>query len=253
MRRKVLSVIFILVTVGTIFLLSGCSIACTGLAAVENSCKPEIADTVSVSELEKIRVGSQVIVNLKDGNIVEGEYTGGDTIPNEEYAEKYSEIQKQMLEGSFLPSTGDTITVSSEIVTQSNIKFHGFDNENIILSLIESDNPIKLKLESLESIEDKNGNLIGGKTIRNLIYENEIPPMFLPRISIGKRKKSKDLWGEEVASISSKELIYINDIEQIQIKSAKYSVAGCFLLGLAADAIIVGLFFWALALAIGSA
>lgn len=252
MRSKVLSVIFLLVTVGTTFLLNSCTLINTGCAVAENYNAPYKDVTVSRSGLEKAKTGSKIIVNLKDSTIVSGKYLGIDSIPNEKYAEKYAELQRQMPEGSFLPPTGDTITASSKISTQSNLRFYGFDNENILLSPIESDNAKKLKLEFLENIKDKRGNIIKGETIRKLIYENEIPPLFLSRISIEEHTQWKDAWGVELDSIDKK-LIYMNNIDQIQIKATKLHALGCFALGLVADAAIVGLFFIALAMAIGSA
>jgi hypothetical protein len=128
MKGKISTKISLLAIFTVLLFLDNCTVLLTAIGTTEDRITPDIADTVSVNELEKIRVGSQVIVNLKDGTIVEGEYVGIYTIPNEKDAEKYAVTQKQMPEGSFLPSIGDTITVSTKVVTESNIKFYGFDN-----------------------------------------------------------------------------------------------------------------------------
>jgi hypothetical protein len=236
-----------------ILLLSGCygvlwvvpPVAGTGLGVLHDSQTSDIAAIVPGWEVAEVKIGAQIIVILKDGTIVSGEYFGIDSIPNEEYATKYAELQKQMPEGSFLPSIGDTITVLSKLITRDSLKFLGFEYGYINLGLLDSDKSGKLKFENLENITDKHRNKTEGEVIRNLISEGKIPPLFLSRIAMGEYKKRKDAWEEETVSAVGKKFIYINDIDHIQIKSRKYGTfIGC-LLGSAADAAIaVGFLLW---------
>jgi hypothetical protein len=236
MSRKVFSVIFLLVTAGAILLLNGCSLACTGLGALEDSRAPDIAGTVPGSKLEKVKVGSQIIVNLKDGNYVCGKYAGIDTIPNEKYDEEYAELQKQMPEGSFLPSIGDTISCISKYGRHDDIKFLGFEEKNMMLSSIEKYRPEKLKLEYLIKIMDKYGNETKGEAINNLKAEGKFPSLFFPGISVEINSGEEDEWDYDIVS---KTFIYINDIDQIQIKSRKYGkLIGC-LSGAAIDGFLI--------------
>jgi len=226
MKKKILSTILISLTVGILLCLNNCS-CIFGIAAITSKEKePETTDNIQALKIENIKLATQVIVNLKDGTTVRGKYAGIDSIPNEKYDEKYAEIQKQKPEGSFLPSIGDTITVISELVYRNPLKFWGFSHGNILLSEIDNDFVVKLKLENLEKIMDKHGNETEGKAIRNLISEGEVPPQFLSRIGVDQ-------------GVLGRRLLAINDIERIQIKHAKRDAKKAFLIGAAVDASII--------------
>lgn len=256
MKGKILhGTVFLIIAVVTL-LLSSCSSSAlwvlppavtTGLGALHDARTPDVGDTLLGKEAEKIKPGSQIIVILQDGTYVSGEFLGIDSILNEKYDEEYAEIQKQIPEGSFLPSTGDTITLSvkSEDPHEKGeyvVKFLGFDYNDIKVSSIEGDKPAKAKLTYVEKITDKQGKEIEGKAIRNLILEDKFPTKFLSGISIEKGTGEEDEWGDEIVS---KKFIDINDINQIQIKNRKFGIlVGCCV-GTGIDlTILVGLCLW---------
>jgi hypothetical protein len=240
MKGKISTKISLLAIFTVLLFLDNCTVLLTAIGTTEDRITPDIADTISVNELEKIRVGSQIIVNLKDGNYVCGKYAGIDTIPNEKYDEEYAELQKQMPEGSFLPSIGDTISFISKYGSQNDIKFLGFIENYIVLSLIQLYRPENLKLEYLIKIMDKHGKETDGEIIRKLISEGKIPISFLFRIGIEEYTGKENEWGEE---IFRKKFIDKNDIDQIQIKAAKHATRNLLITGCLIDtAIIVGFY-----------
>jgi len=223
---------------------NSCTVMFGLIGNTEDRTTPDVADTVTVSELEKIKVGSQVIINLKDESIISGKYLGIDSIPNKEYAEKYVELQKQMPEGSFLPSIGDTISCVTEYGRNDDIKFLGFIENNIVLSFIQFHKPEKLRLEHLIKIMDKHGNETEGETVRNLMAEGKIPVLFLSRISIKEHIEQKDVHGEDIDSIVGKKLIYINDIDRIQTKAVKQTTRNLAITGCIIDLGIIAGVVW---------
>lgn len=142
-----------------------------------------------------------------------------------------------MPEGSFLPSEGDTIKVTSESITYDNLKFLEFDKGCIIINSLDINNPAKLELDNLENITDKHGNKTEGQTIRNLISESKFPNKFLSGISVKDYTYRKDTMGENLNSITGKKFIYLNDIDQIQ--SRKNATRNLLVLGFVLDAIII--------------
>jgi len=239
MKKKILRGIGLLVVIVMILYSNGCTVVFGLIGSTEDRITPDIAATTPGWEVREVKPGSQIIVNLKDGTIVSGEYFGVDSIPNEEYATKYAEIQKQMPEGSFLPSIGDTIKVSSKLITQDSLKFSGFEYGYIKLSLLDSDKSGKLKIEDLENITDKHGNKIEGEAIRNMISEGKIASSFLSRIIVEEYKGEENKWKKEKVSTVGKKLIYINDIDHIQIKSNKDHTRNGIITGLLIDAVII--------------
>ena len=146
--------------------------------------EPQRTFIVQSLKTENIESGTQVIINLKDGTTVKGNYLGIDTIPNENFDEEYTELQKQIPEGSFLPKKGDTITVISEFVDQNPVKFMGFGYGNILLGGIDYDYGVRLRLGDLAKIIDKQGREIEGEEIQKLISEGKFPPLLLSEIIV---------------------------------------------------------------------
>jgi len=197
---------------------------------------PSKSGIIQSLKTENIKLGTQVIINLKDGTIVRGKYAGIDSVYDEKYDKEYAELQKLMPEGSFLPSKGDTITVISEIVYRNPVKFLGFGYDNILLSRIGDNDIVNLKLEKFEKIIDKNGKETEREKIINLIAKPKFPFFFLPGISIEEYTGEENRYGHE---INSKKFIDLNDIDQIQIKSKKHSIGNSCFSGCAIDASII--------------
>jgi small nuclear ribonucleoprotein (snRNP)-like protein len=239
MKGKISSKISLLLTLVFVICLNNCTATLAMIGQAEDKRTPDIAETIPGMEAEKIKSGSEVIVNLKDGAMIEGKYVGVDSITNEQYDEEYAELQKQMPEGSFLPTKGDTIKASSEFITNDNVKFSGLDKKYIILSPLDINSPTKFELKHLENITDKDGNKTDGKTIRNLISEGKFPSKFLSGILIKDYKYLKDTIGEEAHSIKGKKFISLKDIDQIQIKSKKHATRNLLMLGFVLDALII--------------
>jgi hypothetical protein len=236
MKGKLKSVISLSIIVLSVLYLSNCTVLFASVGRVEDSRTPDIAKRIPGWEAKQIKSGSEIIVNLKDETMSGGEYLGIDSFPNENFDEEYAELQKQMPEGTFLPSKGDTIKVSSELITYDNLKFLGFDNGRIIISSLDRNNAVKLELENLENITDNYGNKTEGEAIRNLISEGRFPDLFFSGIYIKEYQYWKDTRGEAANNDEVKRLIYLNDIEQIQIKSKKNATRNLAITGFLLDA-----------------
>jgi len=236
MIGKISSKISLFLTLVFVLCLNSCTATLAMIGQAEDKRTPDIAETIQGMEAGKIKSGSKVIINLKDETMLEGKYLGIDSIPNEKYDEEYAELQKQIPEGSFLPTKGDTIKTSSEFITDDNVKFSGLDKKYIILSPLDINSPTKFELEHLENITDNRGNKTEGQTIRNLISEGKFPNKFLSGISIKDFKYMRDTMAESAAG---EKFIYLNDIDQIQIKSKKHATRNLLMLGFVLDALII--------------
>lgn len=236
MKGKLKSIISLFVIIVSVLHLSSCTVLFASIGKVEDSRTPDIAERIPGWEAEKIRLGSEIIINLKDGTMSGGEYLGIDSFPNEKYDEEYAKLQKKMPEGSFLPGEGDTIRVTSEFITYDNLKFLGFDKGRMIISSLNINNPVKLELENLDNITDKYGNKTEGETIRNLISEGRFPNSFFYGIYVKEYRYWKDTRGEVVNNDEVRRLIYLDDIEQIQIKSKKNATRNLAITGFVLDA-----------------
>ena len=97
MKGRRSSKISLLLTLVFVLCLNNCTATLAMIGQAEDKRTPDIAEEVPGREAKRIKSGSEVIVNLKDGTIVEGKYLGIDSIPNEEYTEKQSEIHELKL------------------------------------------------------------------------------------------------------------------------------------------------------------
>jgi len=221
MRRKGSSIISLLLSIGTILYLTNCS-CIFGIAGLTSTQKePQSTFIIQSLKTENIESGTQVIINLKDGTTVKGNYLGTDTIPNENFYEEYAELQKQIPEGSFLPSKGDTITVISEFVDQNPVKFLGFGYGNMLLGGIDYDYMLRVRLKSIEKIVDKHGKETEGAEIQKLISEGKFPPLFLSEIIVEEYIPNKN--GLQKFN-KRKRFININDLEDGQRGPSKNGI-----------------------------
>jgi small nuclear ribonucleoprotein (snRNP)-like protein len=221
MRSKARSVMSLLINLCILLYLNNCSCIFTLASGTAEKKEPQRTFIVQSLKTENIESGTQVIINLKDGTTVKGNYLGTDTIPNENFDEEYAELQKQMPEGSFLPGKGDTVTVISEFVYQNPVKFLGFGYGNILLGGIDYDYGVRIRLRDLEKIIDKHGREIEGEEIQKLISDGKFPPLLLPEIIVEEYIPNEDGWPEFNIR---KRSISINDLEDVQRGPSKSGI-----------------------------
>lgn len=77
MERKILSVVLLLVTVVAVFVLSGCSCLYAGSTYMKNKNTPyEFEGNISEINLDSLPQGRKIIVDMVNGDKIEGEYAG---------------------------------------------------------------------------------------------------------------------------------------------------------------------------------
>jgi hypothetical protein len=81
MKRKILSVIVLLITTGAILSQTGCSCLFSSMAMFGEP--KTITGTASEIKFESVSPGKEVILNQIDGSEIKGEYIGLDSMPAE--------------------------------------------------------------------------------------------------------------------------------------------------------------------------
>jgi len=162
--------------------LSLLSINCITLKLPERKVRQETSTEskqaiISLSDVEKIKPGTSIIVILKTGVLVSGKYAGLSLVPTEEYAESYARSREQNKEEIMLPELGEIVTVIAETGKQYEAEFLGFDYGTILTRVerMGKTSTVKSNLGLIKNIVDSCGNVIEFETVRKFISEGKIP------------------------------------------------------------------------------
>jgi hypothetical protein len=226
MKTIINSFMTILALISVLFIFnSSCTIIGLSVgASVDRDHKKN--DTIEAVYLKKINKGRKVELKLTNGNLVQGEYIGKSSMPQEKYAEIYSQFIDRHPGDLSIPKIGDTIDI--------------YDTK---LKSSKRGELISLKTDAIEL-----GDLYYNKTIRNsidtinnFIYNHGKPFMLskykdLPRINL---VKIKDTNGKILTfEVNEIEVIYVNYKYRAKLSGA--------LIGLSTDlaviAILISLF-----------
>ena len=226
MRCKILNVLACLVAATAIFQLSSCSLIGLGIGAISDASKPDQA-TIQNHQLVAIKPGTICYITLRNEERLIGKFIGIDRVPEDEYAENYAKSRKQNRDVVFLPALGDSIILKLTPEKQLKGNLLGFDFNYVAVQLNGGTEPGLVDLRSITTIMDSDGNLIEGKTIRNLISEGRIPLMSAIVI--------QNLFQNENDSTR----VTMDEVSQIELQVKKSGKLTGFLVGAAVDVAVV--------------
>ena len=222
MKSKILFAGGVLAIAAVTFLLNGCSLIGLGLGAAADAKKPDQMNIPGRS-VETVKPGTQIEIVLKDGSQLSGKYLGLERYPEKEYVEKYQKSQENLRERIPLPAVGDSIAITTISRKPFKCAFLGFDFRYLWMRMTNRNESDAVILRDLTSIEDNQGNILTGETVRDLINKGEIP--LLSAIVIQNE--------------AGKTLVAMDEVDQIQVPVKKYGDLGGFLAGAGIDALII--------------
>jgi hypothetical protein len=195
-----------------LFLTNGCTVIGFGVGAfVDSRAKQIMLDPLN--DLDSLEIGKNIIVQLKDGDAVKGEYKGIRIIDDDAYANRYAEIQKQNPENLNLPAIGDTLTIymkpAKDKVNLERI-FLGLDfsedpkNLQTFLNYRYTRSPAKdrINLDLIHTIIDRNDREINIAEIDSFIHRGGL----------------SDVTAVALKMKSDERKIAVNNIETIELK-----------------------------------
>jgi hypothetical protein len=195
-----------------LFLIDGCTVIGFGVGSFIDSRAKQIT-LDPLKDLDSLEIGKNIMVQLKDGDAVKGEYRGIRTIDDDAYPNRYAEIRKQNPENLNLPAIGDTLTIymkpAKDKVNLERI-FLGLDfsedpkNLNTFLNYRYTRSPAKdrINLDLIHTIIDRNDREINIAEVDSFI----------------RRGGLSDVTAVALKMKGNEEKIAVNDIETITLK-----------------------------------
>ncbi len=172
---------------------------------------------------------------MKDGQSKSGIYKGVGDIREAEYAEKYAKSREENRGVIILPSLGEKITIQTTKGDRyQNIFFQGFDLVDISVKRAGTYKIITLELETIQAIQDRNGNPLDIARIKNLIASGKIPCL----------SKIKSIPAIKIIRDGKIEFIPMDNIYQIEVpKSGFENIWTGFLIGAGID-VLAWIIYW---------
>ena len=158
------------------------------------------------SEWHTIRPGTHIIVLLKSGAQLRGQYLELVRVPTEEYAASYAKCREQIKEEIVLPELGETVTVIATNDKHYVFEFLGFDHGSILIrfEMMGKIRTAEEDLRLIKNIVDSRGNIIGEEEVRRLISEDKISLLSSGIIIWSKGDRTQIAW-EDINQIQNKE------------------------------------------------
>ncbi|MFH1941760.1 MAG: hypothetical protein ABIL68_06610 [bacterium] len=221
MKSKILFAGGVLAIAVSTFLLNSCTLIGLASGAAADAKKPDQMNIPGRS-VETVKPGTQIEIVLKDGSQLIGKYLGLEHFPDNEYKEKYLKSLETLREKVRLPALDDSITITTISGKPFKCAFLGFDFRYLWMRMTNRNESDAVILRELTSIEDNQGNILTGETVRDLINKGEVP--LLSAIVIQNE--------------TGKALVATDEVDQIQVLVNKYGAIGGFLAGAGIDMVL---------------
>ena len=168
----------LLLLLGTMAILgySGCTAIGFCGGAIIDSQKSDY-DTIPGSHVASVKSGKDIRLTKKTGEDLKGKYLGLETLDYSLYARLYNECRERHKKEFSLPALGDSISiVTLTPAKEYKAEFLRFDNQYIWVRTIDMWKATKqIHMGEIDSITDRNGNLIEVRSLINLSSAGEIP------------------------------------------------------------------------------
>ena len=153
----------------------GCSLIGLGIgAAIDNS--SDGIEAVNLG-LQKITVGEEITVLLRDGSMLSGAYGGTVSSHPEEYAEQYDTFSEKLPDS--LPRPGDSVDLvyssSDEDRTISGTLI-GYGLAQVVVHPAGT-TPVRIALSRVLSVQSEGGHRTEGVALRTMIYDGRVPTL----------------------------------------------------------------------------
>jgi len=166
--------IWFIVLCMVLWLCAGCSAIGLGLGHWYDSSRPP----TTVTEWDDVitaRSGSQIVIQLRNGETVEGRFDGLSQLPDNDYASLYEEMEQSIFITSYVPGVGDSVSCMLLSGTTIAARFVGFDWGYMLLSLPAAGQHRRIPLTQIDHVTDDLGNSVDGDTLRNYVDWGELP------------------------------------------------------------------------------
>ncbi|MGD2152487.1 MAG: hypothetical protein PVG79_04415 [Gemmatimonadales bacterium] len=157
--------------------LSGCTLTNYGVGSLIDTARTrEFGPEVFASDAppaDTPKLGAELKLRLRDGEVVTGKYLGVEPLPGEEYAERYARARERQMPRFLLPALGDTVSLRMTSGAELAAEFLGFDHERSVL--LNAPTPIRLLTTNLREITGPGGATISGAALDSLIVNGDLP------------------------------------------------------------------------------
>jgi hypothetical protein len=178
MKSKSAVPLLLLLVVSAIFGYSGCTAIGFCIGAAIDSDKPDY-DTIPGWRAASIERGKDITLTKKTREELKGKYLGLEGLADSQYARLYNECRERYKKVISLPALGDSISiVTLTPAKEYKAEFLRFDNQYIWVRTIDMWRATKrIHMGEIDSITDRNGNLIEVGRLVSLSSGGEIPAL----------------------------------------------------------------------------
>jgi len=242
-----------LVTAVGLFLFNGCSIIGLGIGALSDALKPDQL-VIQGWQVLTVKPGKPIKIFLTDGDSLSGTFIGREQISQEDYYNRYLQYRQSTAEDITMPMLGDSLTITLTSGLQFETELLGFDYEGQWVNLIGNPDSVYVKLRerniksiklhneivvgeeeikrysegifqlnTINTLIDKNGNVLDGAVLRELTTMGRVP--FTSVILIQNKAGTNR--------------VAMNNIYQIQALVEKHGMRTGFFVGLTVDLLFI--------------
>ena len=190
--------------------------------------------TIPGWEVQKIKPGVDLEIVLLDGQMIKGNYSGLQVLPNSLYEEKYEISKRQRALSQTMPNLGDCITIQLQSGVEEKCRFNGFScvtQKNLLIFsvIVRRENRTKdlyYKMGLITGFLDEEGEFFKADQLNQLLQEGKIPVK--NNIMIKDQRKTLT--------------VAFNEVSQIRRQKTKKNTGGAvvgLLLGATVDALII--------------
>ncbi len=157
--------------------LSGCTLANYGIGSLIDTARtrefgPEVF-APDAPAADTPRLGAEVKLKLRDGEVVTGKYLGVEPLPAEEYAERYARARASQTPRFQLPALGDTVGLRMTSGAELKAEFLGLDHQRSVV--VNAETPLRVLTTDLREIAGSGGDTVSGEALDSLIINGDLP------------------------------------------------------------------------------
>ena len=222
MTRNVIFKLCIISLVHIGLLLNGCTgVGCLIGNASDRSQPDKIH--VAAQDIDGLAIGRKISVHTKDGAVSTGRYKGIKPIDNEVYSALYDSCRGRLKERVWLPALGEEIQLKlTGIDVLFRRQFTGFEPHCVLVQKIDTGEKGMALIDRVDQIEDDEGNVLPGSTLKELMTEGVI-------------SYSSQIFLQKDMTVTK---IPVDEVDHVEAKNKKYGIF-IALLGLAIDILVL--------------
>jgi len=164
--------IIILVCLALLF--NGCTVIGLAIGSASDKSKPDTVH-VAAQDFNGLTPGTKISVHTKDGAVSTGRYKGIEAMNEDAYTARYGNCKKALKDRVWLPALGEEIQLKlAGIDVLFRRQFTGFEPHHMLVQKIDTGEKGMALVDRVDQIEDDDGNVLPGSTLKELMTEGVI-------------------------------------------------------------------------------